>query len=257
MDGRSFDRLARLFGATGSRRDALRAVIAGAVLGGIPVASEARKRRRGKASRRKRRAGLSAQAVPASCCSRGNCTPGPGKNLGKCCYEGGDLSGKNFKGANLGGANFSGATLTNANFSGANLGNACFADADLTDAMINRSTNWTGAIFCRTTMPDGSVDDSGCDDGTLCCPTCEGDCPVDPATGEPGFCCPGGICSCDGECCSDCFVNFNFRDAAGNPIPDSEFCCERVCAGDEAMCCDGDDCAPNCPPPPIGGRYRR
>ncbi|MCC7021284.1 MAG: hypothetical protein IT338_00570, partial [Thermomicrobiales bacterium] len=29
-----------------------------------------------------------------------------------------------------------------------------------------------GAIFCRTTMPNGSRNDTGCAKGTPCCPTC-------------------------------------------------------------------------------------
>ncbi|MHC8497445.1 MAG: pentapeptide repeat-containing protein [Actinomycetes bacterium] len=43
------------------------------------------------------------------------------------------------------------AILTDANLTGANLTNANLYYADL-----------TGTVFCRTTMPDGSINNSGC-----------------------------------------------------------------------------------------------
>ena len=52
----------------------------------------------------------------------------------------------NCQGADLSGANLSGANLTNANLYGANL-----TDASLSDA-----------VFCDTNMPDGSINNSGC-----------------------------------------------------------------------------------------------
>ena len=255
MDGRSFDHFARLLSVTGSRRQALLAVLGSALAGTTAIPAEAKgKRRRGaKAQRRDRAPGLRAEAIPGSCCSSGNCAPGPGKNLSKCCYEGQILAGKNFKGANLGSAVFLGATLTNANFAGANLGKTCLVDADLTRATINGSTNLGGTIFCRTTMPDGSVNNSGCGKGTACCPTCipvGGDCGV----GSGGSCCGddclNGICPCDNgmvdcdgdgvcEACGSC-------DAAPCP-PDPEtgedgFCCTGGFCSCGGECCDDTDC---------------
>ena len=49
---------------------------------------------------------------------------------------------------------------------------ACFVDANLEDARIDEGAILAGAIFCRTIKPDGSVDNSGCDNETACCPAC-------------------------------------------------------------------------------------
>lgn len=235
MDRERFDALARLLATTGSRRGAIGALV-GAGLFGTGLETEARKRngkRRGgggKGKSRNRRNQAQAEQLPARCCSRNNCTPGPGKNLYKCCYENANVSGKNFSGANLGQANFSGANATGANFQGANAGGACFVDANLTNAKINSSTNLGGAIFCRTTMPDGSINNSGCFDGTRCCPTCE----EDSQCGDGAVCC-GGNCVV-GDCCSD----------ADCEDPDAALCLDNVCspcggdgdcAGDQ-VCCD-------------------
>ena len=54
------------------------------------------------------------------------------------------------------GLDLTGADLTDANLTGADLTNANLTGADLTGA------NLTNADFCNTTMPDGSVDNSGC-----------------------------------------------------------------------------------------------
>ena len=48
------------------------------------------------------------------------------------------------------------AILSGANMSRANLRKADLSEADLTGAIMN------GVILCNTTMPDGSVNDSGC-----------------------------------------------------------------------------------------------
>ena len=48
------------------------------------------------------------------------------------------------------------AILSGANMSRANLRKACLSEADLTGAIM------IGVILCNTTMPDGSVNDSGC-----------------------------------------------------------------------------------------------
>ena len=105
---------------------------------------------------------------------------------------------------------------------GGNLGGACLADAKLTGAAINASTNFADAVRCRTVMPDGRIDNSGCNLGTDCCPTCDaahpcpagqfcefpvGDCgegqagECRPASAEPCNLCSeflgGPVCGCD------------------------------------------------------------
>jgi len=87
-----------------------------------------------------------------------------------------DLSGGNFRGANFEGAymaraELAGADLSNANFRGtnlhqsslyeANMSGADLTEADLSFADMDDAVT-DGAIFCRTTMPDTSVNNSGC-----------------------------------------------------------------------------------------------
>ena len=62
-----------------------------------------------------------------------------------------DLTEANLKGAKLMGAKLGDARLRGANLKGADLWGANLAD-----------TNLEGVIFCNTTMPDGSVNNSGC-----------------------------------------------------------------------------------------------
>lgn len=247
MDRERFDALARLLAATGSRRGAIGALI-GAGLLGTGLEAEARKRNgnrrggggkgkdrdkdkdkdrgkgNGKTKDRKKRA--QAEQIPARCCSTGNCTPGKGKNLFKCCYEDGNVANKNFSGANLGQANFTNANASGANFQAANLGQACLVDANLTGAKTNSSTNLGGAIFCRTIMPDGSINDSGCDNGTRCCPTCieEGEVCGD---GIGGDCCPDTVC-CD-DVCTDTQSDDANCGECGNVCEEPETCQNGEC----------------------------
>ena len=87
----------------------------------------------------------------------------------------------NFEDANLRRADFSGANLHLANFTNAYLREANLTGADLSDAVLSKA-NLKGAVlsganlkgaklddaklddakFCKTTMPDGGVNDSGC-----------------------------------------------------------------------------------------------
>ena len=64
----------------------------------------------------------------------------------KCDLSGTNLSGENLKGANLFRANLTRANLT---------------DADLTNAIMMKAIV-QGAIFCRTIMPDETLNNSGC-----------------------------------------------------------------------------------------------
>jgi hypothetical protein len=79
------------------------------------------------------------------------------------------LRNKDVRGANLSRSSFAGADLRGADFRGANLSGGCFASAVLTGAKLGASVNLRGAIFCNTTMPDGTIDNSGCEGETPCC----------------------------------------------------------------------------------------
>ncbi len=233
MDRERFDALTRLLATPGSRRTALGALLGTALLGSRAevLAKPGKRRDRGKdrdndkntdkAKKRKQqqRTKRARAEAAAGCCSGGNCTPGPGKNLARCCYQGQTLTGKSFKGANLGSTNFSGATLTNANFSGANLDKTCLVDADLTGARLAGANTGT-AIFCRTTMPDGTENNSGCNKGTACCPTCTSDTQC-----EDGERCCEGRCQAV-ECCGD---------GVRSNCEDGQVCCDNQCV--EGECC--------------------
>ena len=249
MERGQFDALARLIAAQRSRRSAIAALLGATVLG--PLSSSVAARRKGndrnrrdggkssskrkskdkprgnsKSKRRtaKDRKARTTAAEATRCCSTGNCTPGKGKNLQKCCYQGQNLTGKIFQGANLGSANFAGATLTSANLQGANAGQACFVDAVLTGVKTNASTNLGGAIYCRT-QTDRGENNSGCDKGTPCCPTCDAANPC----GADEVCCSGRCLA--GNCCDN-----NDRSTCG----DGAFCCGNTCVTGD--CCAAADC---------------
>ncbi len=212
MDHDAFDRIARLLGGAASRRAAIGALLG---IGALETGLAAARKRRGRGGKRKARGRVRAEAV---CFGGTNCAPGPGKNLGNCDYsDSATLKGRNLKGANLGGANLARADASGAKLAGANVDKACLVDANLTGATINGSTNFGAAIFCRTTMPDGSSNNSGCGKGTACCPTCDDEHPC-----EEGRCCIGGRCRV-AECC-------DAGDCGGNA------CCNHVC------CAAGDAC---------------
>ena len=85
----------------------------------------------------------------------------------KCYLSGADLKGENLEGANLKGANLTGADLTKTNLEGADLAGTNLTNTDLTNATLEYARNFntadtTGAIFCRTIMPDGTKNKSGC-----------------------------------------------------------------------------------------------
>ena len=69
-----------------------------------------------------------------------------------------NLAGANLKGANLKGANLKDANLKDANLEKTNLTNANLSGANLSGAFGKRSST-----FCNTTMPDNTINNSGCD----------------------------------------------------------------------------------------------
>jgi uncharacterized protein YjbI with pentapeptide repeats len=172
MDHDRFDRLARRVFADGrrSRRAALTAIL-GAALAPAHVAVVSGK------GQKKRKVKVAAQAVDR-CYPGTSCAPGKGKNTSRCDFSFSTVfQNKDVRGANLSKSNFVGATLTGADFRGANLSEACLISADLSGATLGGSVNLGGAVFCNTTMPDGSIDDSGCEGSTPCCHLRAQNCP--------------------------------------------------------------------------------
>jgi uncharacterized protein YjbI with pentapeptide repeats len=89
-----------------------------------------------------------------------------GANLGGAQLNSANFTGANLTGAILGNAqlnsaNLTGANLTDANLTGANLTGANLTGANLIGDTFNGVT-LAGAVFCNTTMPDRSVNYSGC-----------------------------------------------------------------------------------------------
>jgi hypothetical protein len=269
MDRERFDALTRLFSSSQTRRTAvfglLGAPIAGALLG-HDADVEAKNKGKGKARKQK----VKAQAVPAKCFIQG-CTLTK-SNLSKCDFGGtSTLSGKNLTGYNLSNINLEDADASGANFTGVNFAKSCLVDADLSGATINGTTNFSQTIRCRTTMPNGTVDNTGCNKGTTCCPTCieEGEtC----GAGIGGSCCDGtscvnGVCVCgpctEVECqTATCEVvggvavcNYDVvPDGDQGPLCDGadEICCSGSCV--TGVCCTDDQCPGNRNPDCVGNQ---
>jgi hypothetical protein len=224
MDERRFDTLTRLFATVASRRRGAGILLAALAAPLSPAPDSGARRRNAEARKRKRKRKKRGAGAPAGqCCNRQGCAPGPGKNLGRCCFEDRDFTARNFKGANLGGANFARATLTAADFAGANLDRACFVDANTTGTRFSNANRGT-AIFCRTETSSG-VDNSGCGRGTPCCPTCDAAHP----------CGRGEVC-CEGRCIPGDCCDTGERSSCGA----GAFCCDHRCV--DGDCCDTTDC---------------
>ena len=263
MERGQFDALARLISRTSSRRTALATLLGVAVLNHeTPELLAERKNHR-------RSVAGEATAVARLCYPGGtNCKPGKGKNTSGCDFTNSTaLFQGNFRAANLSKSNFSGAQLAQADFRGANLSGACFVKANLRDAKLGASVNLSKAIFCRTLMPDGSINDRDCGGGTTCCPTptiCEGT-----ACG-PDDCVPNGdICTllwfgnscCDNQVCTPEIVPF--ITSCQLPCTTQQQCHDLdpsgtlVCAPNAAACpfigncCTEKECETDadCPPP--------
>ena len=100
-----------------------------------------------------------------------------GKNTSRCDFAFSTVfRNKDVRGSNLSKSSFAGADLSGADLRGANLGGGCFTGANLSGAKLG-GANLGGAIFCNTIMPDGAVNDSGCEGATPCCHLRLQDCP--------------------------------------------------------------------------------
>ena len=232
----TFDRLVRRMGAAGTRREAIRLAVVGALFGAATLEmdrADAKRRRTRNRNRKNGRARVQAEQVvdcrdvPLICrttsntgCSKpqGNCANkkiGPGANLTNCNFvnESGDILQTNFGSANLTGTCWIAATLFNQpNFKGANATNACFFETDLSFSNF-RGANVRGASFCFADLT--GVDFRGSNitpeqlasAATLSCST------ILP-NGKPAIPCPAGQTCCidictdlqtDPENCGACF----------------------------------------------------
>ena len=98
--------------------------------------------------------------APFTVCPRANLS---GADLSLANLTAADLSGADLSSADLGFANLSGADLPGTDLRGANLSRANLFKADLRAADVT-GANLISAHFCRTTMPDGSINNRGCGD---------------------------------------------------------------------------------------------
>lgn len=258
MDPTTFDRLTRALSDGVSRRGVISVAVAllAPLLPG--VAGEAK---RGRGERRRR--GKSRRRVPepprAICYGGAPCQVGPRANLAWCDFSGSNaLRGADCASCNLGAANLAGADARGAILRSANLGGACLVDADLAGARMG-SANLRGAVFCRTTMPNGTENNSGCDRPTSCCQTCNvlagGDCDEPGARCCAGSCqdgicqCPAGEIACGGRCIDPDTDPANCG-GCGQACADGQPCVNGACsgcpAGQEEL--DNGSCAEVCDP---------
>ena len=173
VDRDRFDTLAKLYAASASRRGALVGLLAAALFPPDPAAVVA-----GKRSRKRVKQNTAGATAAAPCYPGTKCTPGRGRNSSGCDFALSTLfRNLDVRGSNLSNSSFAGADLRGADFRGANLSGGCFAGADLTGARLGSSVNLSGAIFCNTTMPDGTIDNRGCEGETPCCHLRLQDCP--------------------------------------------------------------------------------
>jgi len=265
LDGPRFDALTRRLG---TRRTALGGLLA-VLLVPLEAAARGKGTQRGKQKGKHRDKGKGkdksrsqnrTHAQAEQCWRAGACIPKKGSNVSQCNLANYspattlDCTGCNISRANLRGATLSGANLTKANLSG-----ACLVDADFTDATLANNTNLYNAIFCRTTMPDGSVNNSGCTSGTPCCPTCDtahlcasgccnmaaGTCGACPGGSTCGGGNPGipGICGCTPATCQSLGKQCgSWPDGCGQTLTCGPCTSGQVCL-EQGTCCTPETCA--------------
>lgn len=239
MDRDQFDRLSRVIATAGTRRDALRALVVGAIAGVAAGAARseeaaaARKRRKGR--HRKVRGQVQVPTCPIlpTTCTK-NCDAKPlqgGSNLAKCNFNNRELDGVVLGGSNLGKACFGNASLRYADLRGTNAGGACFCGADLTGADF-RGSNVTAAqlacatVACNTILPNGKPA-KPCPPGKTCC---LGEC-VDTDDDEANC----GACGTECRACQIC------DSGQCENLPDGQFDCngDPLVAATPGVCPQG------------------
>jgi hypothetical protein len=207
VEREQFDRLSRLVAGAATRREALRLLVSGVLVGAVAGGESAAARNK----RRNRKQGAThAELVPLLCpttCNK-NCSNvrlQGGVNLTKCNLNERDLDGVNLAGANLTGACFGQSSLRDANLRGTQVSGTCFCGADLRGADF-RGSNVTkqqlacARVGCDTILPTGKKAVT-CRSNETCC---DGEC-VDTKTnalncGQCGTRCQiNGICD-QGQC---------------------------------------------------------
>jgi uncharacterized protein YjbI with pentapeptide repeats len=264
LDPSRFDALTKAFGAVSSRRGAVTALLTVLAVAGaarFPAVAKPGKGKKGKGkgkdkggknkgkgkNRKARKKPAGIRTTPATCYPNTKCDVGAQKNAHDCNFEHSTVfsPGRNLFLLNASGANFRNV-VASSDFTRANLSNACLVGADFSAATFS-STNTAGAIFCRTTLPGGAIDNSDCANGTPCCPTCDAThrCPDGQVCCDgrcrPGNCCTNeqcatGIC-CNGSCC-----------LLGTTCQNGRCACAPHCEG---KVCGADGCGGscgNCPP---------
>jgi hypothetical protein len=294
MDRDRFDALARLFAAKGSRRAAVSALLGASLLQRSPAAL-AKPGKGGVKSHSNRKQDKPAKdgkgnkgdkSTRHRCCGAKHCVPPTvSSNRSGCDFSGqsltgnyrsshlsqidgrgADFSGADLRASSLSGACLSGADLRGADLRGASLEAACLVDANLSGAKVDRSTNLTQAIFCRTVMPDGSTNDAGCRHATRCCLTCDAtaECCADADCHDPDRPrCRAGQCvaragsgRCPIEVCQngerdpqgDCVYTDSPDNQPGPACTESDrFCCKGHCCQAGDICTANGCCTPDPP----------
>lgn len=89
-----------------------------------------------------------------------------GSNLQRVYLAGADLSGVDLRSSNLTGAVITNADVRGGDLSKTNLDNVNLTGSDLTDAYLRGALTNTnllaGTVRCRTTRPDGTIDNTSC-----------------------------------------------------------------------------------------------
>jgi hypothetical protein len=203
MDHGSFDRIARLLGAAGSRRAALGTLFGTGLTGTLGAAAAAKKHRK------KGKSQVSAQALP-DCLN-----PGVGSNISGCNYQNEDFSGDNISSSRMVATNFRNAELVETNLSSSNAKDAIFRDANLCGANL-RSSTLRGANFQGANLAFANLSSSACAGATFTASTfwcgtrdCNGNLRNDD--------CPGG--DTGGVCCSDAECPTNQTCSGGRCVP--------------------------------------
>ena len=186
MDRNTFDGIARLLGAAGTRRAALGALLAAAAAGAGVERGAAVKRRK----RRRRNQKKSSQ--PRICYGANACPPPKtGSDFDDCDFSGTEIfveanaGGSSFRranfatavmdGANLQGtifrdANLRGASMVGVDVSGASFPGACLLDTDLTGhKTAPNETPFLLSFACNTKVAPGQFVNRDCDRLPRCC----------------------------------------------------------------------------------------